>query len=259
MKKLLFTFLLLFTLSCSESDLLDTNSVGSRRIKKIKDSPSRYTEYFYQNNLLIRIEGIHNNESSSKRLFTYDSDRLLTKFELQSFDPRFNNTIIKTYEYNNESLLIKSNTFYTDINGFIDYSEYVYENNKITRVNVFDHDSLFSYYYELIYDSWNNLIELNDYNSNGLSHKMIYGYDIKINPLPKIIPFLEVGMSGVNNLISSTYISYIDSEPMIIRKEFHYFEYDSFNYPIHETYKWQYFSGGIVIDEDSIKLMYEYY
>ena len=227
-------------------------------IKKITTSSGSVSNYFYQDDLLTQIEH-DDGETTTKTIFRYNNKRLLTEYELQLNDRGSTQTIIMSFEYNNQKQLTNSKSFYPQYNSVIEYKEYFYENNRITRINAFDHDSLFNYYSELQYDPKGNLIEFSDFSDNEIIYKYTYEYDDKINPLPELVVFLGSGASGPNNCVNTTYYRYINSSPEILTRDIHNFGYDFFGFPIVDTYKYQYFNNGVLSDEFSRELYYEYY
>ncbi len=255
-KTVLFFFLTAIALSCEKETPLIIENIGIPLISKVLVDGDLYFEYTYNGANLI-------SEEKSKYYYTkhiYDSDNRLLRSDYY-VDPGIfsssmevlqatlnreewvnpDNTeksLTTSFEYDLHGKLIKK-TFMRPSVGHSEFSEFTWENGRITRKTMYWMDEL-SGYVDYEYDEKGNLIKKDKYmlgpdRSPVLWAGTEYEYDEMKNPYQSFIRLMTPGIyTNMNNILKETYTVYIENDPepeniSIIENSY---EYNELGYPI---------------------------
>jgi hypothetical protein len=215
MKKRIFFFILsliIIMFSGCKKNPTESVKIDAYRLKKIFYSPDNYTEYFYNENLLIQKVLVTSDSTSDKFDLIYDTNGKLMKREETSTNTGTSSYSYTNYKYNSNNLLIKSNTYLKKEIGSYELSSYItYEYTNGNLVKYFHYNSKNSIIStnNFSYDDNGNITSETMYDStNTLKLTAQYEYDNKLNPLKKDLSIISAARISNNNIIKSSTLNY---------------------------------------------------
>jgi hypothetical protein len=257
MKKivLIFVFSLIF-FSCEKDKQLIVENNDISLISKVLIGGESYNEYSYNDANLIT-------EEKSKFTYTkhtYDAKNLLTTSEFYVDPAMFSSssTIIeasmkrkewvnpdntaksltKSFDYNDKDQLIRV-TYNRPSVSNSEYSEFTFENDRISRQTMYWQNEL-SFYIDYLYDEKGNLIKESKYYvpSTGIAELWTtteYEYDNMQNPFQSFKRLMTPGkFTNQNNITKETYTIHfeVDQWTQKVQITNNSYEYNDKGYPI---------------------------
>ncbi len=265
MKFKIIIFCLIFTgifFSCKKEELSNVSNSGTSGnsyvallSKVIMDNQSVY-EYIYNDSSRITQEKskfhfIAHHYNSKGQLATtlfYGNDDILSS-DLQVSQTAINSNVLVTlesgkkgglitYEYDGNSKLTKT-TFSRPLSASSEYSEFTYNNNRISRQTIY-WDKTATGYIEYSYDAKGNLIKEMLYNLplSGVAELITstqYTFDNESNPYKSTSRLLIPGInSNQNNIIKEAYTIHLSAgqgaDKVQITETL--YEYNAMGYPV---------------------------
>jgi hypothetical protein len=257
MKKI--TLVITFTLalfSCEKEKQIIIENTDIPLLSKVLTGGVTHMEYSYNEANLVT-------EEKSKFTYTrhsYSDKNLLTTSEFY-IDPALfsssstfieaamnrkewvnpDNTpksLTRSFEYDDKDQLIKITYNRPSVNNS-EYSEYSFENDRISRQNIYWKNVL-SYYIDYLYDVKGNLIKESKYYvpSTGIAELWTsteYEYDHMQNPFQSFKRLLDPGkFTNRNNIIKETYTIYFEVDQWTQKVQIinNTYEYNANGYPI---------------------------
>lgn len=255
---LFFLQFILFLNGCNDNPIKNL-SQSSVKIKKAIVSDDLYTEYFYDNNLLIKKELVARNEMITSNTFTYDGEGKLIRQDHISTAAGILLSHYLTYEYSDNGILLRANAFrkINDVFEFSGYTQYEYKANRLEKYSFYNLKNELRNYHILKYEG-ENIVEDYHYDSdNKLQFHEIFEYDNNPNPLRNDKSFASAFTLSENNVVKWTNKFYTVDPPNVYVSESTYF-YNIYGYPIKCVTKYQKNEFGITSESMSTN-NYEYY
>jgi hypothetical protein len=252
---LMFVFSLIF-FSCEKDKQLIIENTDIPLISKVLIGGESYMEYSYNNANLI-------SEEKSKFTYTkhtYNDKNLLITSEFYVDPAMFSSDIhvieasmnrkewvnpdntakslTKTFEYNSNEQLLRI-TYNRPSVSNSEYSEYTFENDRISRQTMYWQNEL-SFYIDYFYDEKGNLIKESKYYvpSTGIAELWTtteYEYDNMRNPFQSFKRLMTPGkFTNQNNITKETYTIHFEVDPWTQKVQItnNSYEYNDKGYPI---------------------------
>lgn len=147
-------------------------------------------------------------------------------------------SLTQTFVYNDQGQVIRKNYLRTsDPNP--DYSEFVYENDKIVRIIGYYKNAVKGYR-DFLYDTKGNVIKqlqymVSDEGISQLAATTEYEYDSKFNPFRAFGRLLEPGLyTNLNNIVKETYTLNSPASTLVenVQVTNNTYEYNLIGYPV---------------------------
>lgn len=179
---------------------------NGNQLTSVTDSEGGEMNFYYENNLLVKIEYFEDGTITQRDLFTYDANNKLATSVILDLDEDWANKML--YTHNSDGTVSIE-----DYTGDLTEQTNLYGNGVVTYSN-------------------NNIVNYTLTSTGGNSVSSVYTFDSKNNPLKNMSAFdifnLAYQEGGHNNTLSYTNEAYGESETTV-------YTYNSDNYPVTST------------------------